>query len=116
VVAGYDRGPGSLPSQAAGYGQAVENILESVNLFTGYLLRRSPPEDEEPLAEEPLLRLLDEPLEDLARGAGEDLLDDGALLTEGLGSLRLRLGELELALGRGEGEELLTSRERLGAG
>jgi hypothetical protein len=91
--------------------------LESVNLFTGYLLRRSPPEDEEPLAEEPLLRLLDdEPLEDLARGAGEDLLDDGALLTEGLGSLRLRLGELELALGRGEGEELLTSRERLGVG
>ena len=90
--------------------------MESVNLFTGYLLRRSPPEDEEPLAEEPLLRLLDEPLEDLARGAGEDLLDDGALLTEGLGSLRLRLGELELALGRGEGEELLTSRERLGAG
>ena len=68
------------------------------------------------MAEEPLLRLLDEPLEDLARGAGEDLLDDGALLTEGLGLLRLRLGELELALGRGEGEELLTSRERLGAG
>lgn len=78
--------------------------MELVNLLRGYLLRRSPPEDEEPLdeeplAEEPLLRLRDEPLEDLV-----------------LGWLRLRLGELGLALGRGEDEDLLTARERLGAG
>ncbi len=89
--------------------------MELVKL-RGYLLRRSPPEDEEPLAEEPLLRLRDEPLEDLVLGAGEDLLDLGALLTEGLGWLRLRPDELGLALGRGEGEDLLTSRVRLGAG
>ena len=63
---------------------------------------------------EPLLRLREEPLEDLVRGAGDDRFELGALLTEGLDRLRLVL--LGLALGRGEEEDPLTSRERLGDG
>lgn len=64
----------------------------------------------------PLLRLREELPDDLAAGAGEDLPELGALLAEGLGWLRLRLGVLGLALGCGDCEDGLTSRERLGAG
>ena len=105
------------PLRTTGRRQAVENVFESEKSCRGYLLRRSPPEDEEPLDGVPLLlRLRDEPLEDLVCGAGEDLpeLDLGALLAEGAGWLRLRLGVLRLALGRGS--DFIVSRERLGAG